>query len=184
MISTNIDEVIKDLQAKIVKIESKLTGMVKSFIYNITVEAIDITPFGSSEYVTADGEIKENVLYNLPQRQQYYLYPRPGHAKGGWLYSFGYLPSAKPRGYPADGADASDIKSERKSDLSKYKLGQSVYLFNAVPYVATDNFTLPGMRSLEDGYSDQAPSGISGPLTSAIMQLYNQDLPAYYKESE
>jgi hypothetical protein len=184
MISSNIDEVIKDLQKQIVKIENKLTGMVKSFIYNITVEAINLTPIGSEEYTTSDGEIKENTLYKLAKRQEYFLYPRPGHAKGGWLYSFGYLPARKPVGYPAGDENATDIKAERQSDLEQYKLGQAVYLFNAVPYVSSDNFTKAGMRSLEDGYSDQAPSGISGPLTNAIMQMYNQDLPAYYKESE
>lgn len=184
MLTSNIDDVIKDLQQKIEMIERKLTVMVKSFIYNVTVKAIDITPYGSSEYVNADGEIIENTLYNLKARETYFLYPRPGHAKGGWLYSFGYLPGKKPVGYPADSSDAMDIKADRERDLADYKLGQAVYLFNAVPYVATEGFTKPYMRSLENGYSQQAPNGITAPLEEAISGFYSHNLVNYYKEAQ
>lgn len=181
-IKTNIDVILKQIQEYKIKVERKLTGMVELFSYNVTVEAINNTPYGSL-INPETGEI--NSLYFIPARsEKYFLSPEPGHAKGGWILSFGSSSKYK-LGVIANSKEADNVKISAENASKDYKLGQTVYITNNIPYVSNSGIPIDGIgelkfESLENGYSMQAPSGISEPTINSIMNVYAQNLKEYY----
>lgn len=179
-IKVSTDVLLKQLQEYKLQVQRKLTGMVELFSYNITLEAINNTPYGS--FVNKDtGEI--NSLYFIPARSsEYHLQPEPGHAKGGWILSFGSSSKYK-LGVIANSENADNVKVSAENSAKDYKLGETVYITNNIPYVANSGIVMPNFGSLENGYSLQAPSGISGPTINSIMNVYAQNLKEYYDMS-
>lgn len=173
-VKTNAKEVVSFLQKYRQEVKRKLEGMVINFSYNVSVGAVDITPFNS------DSE-KFAGLYKL-RYSITGMHPLPGKAKGGWVMTMNKPFSAHRYGSFARDEFAGNIKDQLDFDSESYKLGDTVYIQNNVPYVLTDNWFRPGMKSLENGYSKQAPNGIIGP----VMQLANvlkQDLKRMYDQS-
>jgi hypothetical protein len=152
----------------------KMQGMVSTFSYWITWEAIENTPIGN---ITEANE----WMYNLPSRLRV-LPAEPGSAKGGWTISFNG-PTRIIFPERASDENALNIKSNADSDSQKYKLGDTVFIMNSVRYVASDGWTLPKFGSLEGGYSSQAPNGIMEPTYHAILGIYRSDLKSYYEAS-
>ena len=173
MIRMDASKTLKSLRDFHKEAVRKLEGMVEVFTYQITVEAIDNTPYGE---LTPDNQ----WMYELDSRMKKFLAPEPGHAKGGWNIQFNKFVSIR-SGMRATDSNAYNIKQYADDDSTKYRLGQTVIISNSVPYVANKGFTLPKFGSLEEGYSDQAPNGIMQPTLDQIMSVYNKDLSRYYK---
>lgn len=151
----------------------KLSGMVSTFSYMVTWEAIENTPFGDDKTYAA--------LYNIKERLKV-LPPEAGSAKGGWTISFnGPTKIIFPE--RATDENALNIKNNAETDSEKYKIGDTVYIMNSVRYVASEGWTKPNYGSLEGGYSPQAPDGIMEPTLHAIFGIYRSDLKEYYEAS-
>jgi len=179
-IKVSTDVLLKQLQEYKEEVKRKLMGMVELFSYNITIEAINNTPYGSLVNPET-GEI--NSLYFIPARANvYHLQPKPGHAKGGWILSFGSTSKYK-LGIIANSSSADNVKISAENASKDYKLGETIYITNNIPYVANSGIVISRFGSLENGYSLQAPSGISGPTINSIMNVYAQNLKEYYDMS-
>lgn len=152
----------------------KMQGMVQLFSYWVTWEAIENTPIGT---LTEANE----WMYNLPSRLRV-LPAEVGSAKGGWTISFNG-PTRIIFPERATDENALNIKNNADTDSQKYKLGDTVFIMNSVRYVASEGWTLPKFKSLESGYSDQAPNGIMEPTLHAIYGIYRSDLKSYYEAS-
>jgi hypothetical protein len=173
MITTDLTAFKSSLEEAKSKITKGLESMIETLMYSIAVEAIDNTPYG-----------QDNELYSLKSRAYAGLYPEPGHAKGGWQVVTGkYLPTSSRafrKTYPARSESAFDVKDYADIASSKYKLGDTIMVVNSVPYLANDGFSLPWMKSIESGYSDQAPNGVMAPTLSAVQSIYLKNLADYY----
>jgi hypothetical protein len=172
-ISADFDSLHEQLQEIKSKIEKKMTGMVQNFTYNLTVEAIDITPFNRDFDHT-------RWMYFNPTRLAWGLGVTPGHAKGGWVLSINDKSNNR-WGRVAEDENAFNVKNAADDSSMEYKLGDSVYIVNNVPYVSKA-WPLPNYNSLESGYSNQAPNGIWGPVTAAAY-IYAQDLKRMYDQA-
>lgn len=170
--ASNTDEIAKQLEEYSKEVERKLRNMVKSFVYEVTVKVIDNTPYGDSE--------KYSYFYNIPTRLQF-LPATEGTAKGGWFvginedYSMSFPSQASSK-------EADEIKYRAKAGTTYYKLGDTVYIANSVPYVANSGWTWRQFGALEDGYSDQAPNGIMKPTIADVQNSIESDLKRYYDE--
>jgi len=166
----NTKQLLKEITDYKNEVEGRLMKMATTFSYNIIVKAIDTTPFGTM-----------NPMYNIEARQKSFnLIPRPGHAKGGWKMTLNmedpYFTGL------ANDAGADNIKNRAKKVTPKFKLGDSIYITNSVPYIANSGVPFSTFGSLENGYSSQAPDGIYGPVFDAIFSAYNVDLKSYFDE--
>lgn len=182
MLSIKMDSsaLLKSIQKYKEEVQRKLVGMVQLFSYNITVEAINQTPYGSIINPNT-GEL--NTLYFIPARSEvYHLQPYPGHAKGGWILSFGNS-SRNRMGAPASSEEAENTKISAELAAKDYKLGETIYITNNIPYVANSGIPWDKFGSLESGYSLQSPLGISTPTIDSIMNVYAQNLKEYYDAS-
>lgn len=179
MLNLKVDtsKLLKQIQEYKEQVEKKLIKMVQLFSYNITLQAINNTPYGS--LVNPDtGEL--NNLYFIPARaQEYRLTPQPGHAKGGWILSFGSS-SRNRMGVVATSEEAENVKLNAEIQSKEYKLGETIYITNNIPYVNNVGIVLEKFGSLEGGYSLQAPNGIFAPTVESIMNIYAQDLKSFY----
>jgi len=175
-LTSNIKEFSKQFEEYKKEVERKLKGMVYAFASNVAIKAVIETPYGSSALYPA--------LYNNPARSisPYNLSPEEGHAKGGWIVNL-IQPDYSDYGNRAETKAANDTVDAIEATLAEYKLGDSIYIQNNIPYVASTGFTNPYQGSLENGYSPQAPSGISAPTLDAVFAVYQLDLKEYYNES-
>ena len=167
----NTKQLLKEITDYKNEVEGRLMKMASKFSYNIIEKAIDTTPFG-----------KDNPLYEQlgKYRSQFGLLAKPGHAKGGWKMTLNmydpYFTGV------ANDAGAKDIKDKAEKVTTKFKLGDSIYITNSVPYIANSGVPFSTFGSLEEGYSSQAPDGIYGPVFDAIFSAYNVDLKSYFDE--
>lgn len=172
-ISANIAALQKSLEEAKKEINRKLESMVQIFSYWITWQAIENTPYGDSELYFR--------YYNIKTRLKWFL-PYEGSAKGGWTISMN-LPTKILVPERASSVEALNIKSNADKDSMSYKLGDTVYIVNSVPYMANSGFTQPSFDSLENGYSAQAPRGVMEPTIEQIQNIYQLKLDEYYKAS-
>lgn len=178
-VTVNTDDLLKQVESLKQELERKLTGMVSIFIYQIGFNAVENTPFGDFE--------KFEGLYRLRQsnigRMMYGLTPQPGHAKGGWVIEYNKPFSANRIGVVADGPEAGNVKKELDFKSDQYKLGDTVFIQNNVPYMYMDGFITPWNKALEKGSSPNAPNGIMKPTTDIVMDIYRTDLKRYFEGS-
>ena len=169
--TSKLQESLKKFHEEAVR---KMQGMVSTFTYWVTFEAIENTPMGQVTDSNA-------WMYNLPSRLRV-LPAEAGSAKGGWTIS---LNAPTRIIFPTRASDESalNIKQDADTTSEKYKLGDTVFIMNSVRYVATEGWTLPKFGSLEGGYSSQAPNGIMEPTFHAILGIYQSDLKSYYEAS-
>ena len=173
-VSANVDNLVKSLQEAETKVREGLETMVKGLTFNIAKEAVDNTPYGDA--------VAFGRFYNSQARTA--MVPaEAGYAKGGWLVSMNSVPNVE---FPDRATEASgyNIKSKAASATSAYNLGETVYISNHTPYVYRQDWPVAGYGSLEQGYSRQAPIGISAPTMYKIMQVFRQDLKSYYDSSK
>ena len=168
--TSKLEQSLKKFREEAVR---KMEGMVQIFAYKVTFEAIENTPYG-------DSDLYFNY-YNLRSRLKWFL-PYEGSAKGGWTISMNQ-PTKILVPERADSREAINIKQNADNDSMLYKLGDTVYIMNSVPYVNTPGFTIASFDSLENGYSAQAPFGIGEPTLHAIYGIYASELNEYYKAS-
>jgi len=167
------DKLLAELEQYKLEVQRKLTGMVQKFAYSFAVAAIHNTPVGNSEQYAG--------LYNLRSRLNAGFTPVAGHAKAGWWMTMNYQ---KIGGARAEADPTGTVTAGRMQEQSKgFKLGDTVYLTNITPYVATPGWSNPMFGSLEQGYSRQAPQGIALPTIADIETIYRQDLVRFYNES-
>lgn len=156
MITTNANQIADELRSYRTDIERKLENMVRGFITELAVTAIDATPIG-------DSQVYEK-LYKL-RYMRTGLQPIEGLAKGAWVATTNpAIPFLEHYGASSGTRALSSVSA----GLTSFKLGQNVYLGNSTPYI--------GM--LENGYSSQAPEGIS----KIVMAVYKPDLVRYFRE--
>ena len=148
--------------------------MVKGLTFNIAKEAVDNTPYGDA--VAFSG-------FYSSQARTAVVPAEAGYAKGGWLVSMNSVPNVE---FPDRATEASgyNIKTKAASATLGYNLGETVYISNHTPYVYRQDWPSNGFGSLEQGYSKQAPLGISAPTMDKIMQVFRQDLKSYYDSSK
>lgn len=158
----------------------KMQGMVQLFSYWVTFEAIENTPFGD--------DVEYAALYNNPARLSIAKNAKAGNAKGGWVIEMN-KPYSSWWFMQADNDNAENVKWAADHRSENYKLGDTVYITNNVPYVSADGWPYDTyrngspVRSLESGASTQAPFGIMEPTLHAIMGIYQSDLKKYYEAS-
>jgi hypothetical protein len=171
MVTCDTSKLEKQLQEFHAQAVKKMQQMVVMFSYEIAVEAIENTPFGTF-----------NAMYELKSRLKY-LPAEVGSAKGGWNISMGKAVSIiNPSIDRADDEGAWNVKDRAWNAVRQYKLGDSIFITNAVPYVASEGFTRPWFGSLEGGYSPQAPEGIMKPTFGMIQSVFSKgaSLVQYY----
>lgn len=155
MIKTNAGQVAIALDNYAKDVEHRLERMVRGFITELAVTAIDATPVG-------DSQIYEK-LYKL-RFARTGLQPIEGLAQGAWTVSMNpTIPFNENYGVNSGSAASTSVIQ----GLQTYQLGQTVYLGNKTPYIG----------ALENGYSNQAPNGIS----KIVMAVYRPDLIRYYQ---
>lgn len=176
-VKANADNLAKSIQEAELKIREGLETMVKGLATNIAIEAVNNTPYGNSTLFAGFYESQARITM-MPSGST-----DAGYAKGGWLVSMNSVPSVE---FPDRATDASgyNIKSKAITAGATYNLGDKVYISNHTPYVYKQDWPSNGFGSLEQGYSRQAPIGISAPTTDKIMQVFKQDLKYYYDSSK
>ncbi len=154
MISADVSKTLESLKKAHAEIVRRLENMVRGFAYEFAMTAISNTPLGD--------DIKYEALYNA----RTYLQPIAGFAQGSWQVS--YSGSLQEQ----DIYSGSEALAAVKSKLQSYKLGQSFTIGNTGPYITM----------LENGYSNQAPDGITRPTVDQVMNAYKINLVRYYKQ--
>lgn len=154
--------------------------MVEIFTYKIAFEAVENTPFGD--------DVNYAALYNNPARLAIAKNAKAGLAKGGWTIEMN-KPYQAWWFMQADNENAENVKWALDARSTNYRIGDTVYITNNVPYVSSDGWPYDTykngspVRSLESGASQQAPYGIMEPTLHAIMGIYQSDLKSYYEAS-
>jgi len=139
----------------------KLEGMVRKFSYVVSLTAIDNTALGDS--------LKWESLYELRQKT-IGLEPIEGFAKGSWRVSMdGTLEMQSLYGQNSDEM----VESIIQSDLSAYKLGETVMISNFGPYIL----------QLENNYQRYGKGQpIIEPTIESVMRTYQLHLDDYYNK--
>ena len=180
MISCDTSKLEAELKKFHEEATRKLEGMVERFSYWVTWEAIENTPFGD--------DIEYAALYNNPARLSITKNAQAGNAKGGWVIEMN-KPYSSWWFMQADNENAENVKWAADHRSTNYKIGDTVYITNNVPYVSADGWPYDTykngapVRSLESGASAQAPFGIMEPTLHAVLGIYQSDLKKYYEES-
>ena len=180
MISCDTSKLEAELKKFHEEVTRKLEGMVEKFSYWVTWEAIENTPFGD--------DVEYAALYNNPARLSIAKNAKAGNAKGGWVIQKNE-PYSSSWFMQADNENAENVKWAIDHRSSNYKIGDTIYITNNVPYVSANGWPYDTykngspVRSLESGASSQAPFGIMEPTLNAILGIYQSDLKKYYEES-
>lgn len=180
MISCDTSKLEAELKKFHEEATRKLEGMVEKFSYWVTWEAIENTPFGD--------DVEYAALYNNPARLSITKNAQAGNAKGGWVIEMN-KPYSSWWFMQADNENAENVKWAADHRSTNYKIGDTVYITNNVPYVSADGWPYDTykngspVKSLESGASTQAPFGIMEPTLNAILGIYQSDLKKYYEES-
>ena len=161
MISADVSKVLEELKAYQQDTVRRLEKMVTGFAYIISKTAIANTPLGDAE--------EYFKLYELRQKRTG-LEPTEGFARGSWQVNTSGQFSIQTIYGATSGTEALSFV---KSDLSNYKLGDTVFVGNKGFYI----------KLLENNYSDQTMGmGIMQPTLDSIMQTYQVDLVRLFKE--
>ena len=173
-VKTNVDALVKSLQEAEQSVREGLENMVRGLTFSIAKEAVDNTPYGNA--------VAFGRFYNSQARTAF-LPPEAGYAKGGWLVSMNAVPNVE---FPDRATEESgyNIKSKAITAGATYNIGDTVYVSNHTPYVYKQDWPSNGFGSLEQGYSKQAPLGISAPTMDKIMQVFKQDLKQHYDSAK
>lgn len=159
MISVNVSQVLKELKAYQQDTIRRLEHMVREFSYIISQTAIKNTPLGDLE--------KHFALYQRRLNDGSGLRPEPGWAQGSWQVNETGQFSIQ------QVYSAGESLSLIRTNLSNYKLGDTLYIGNTGYYI----------RLLENNYSQQTNElGIMKPTLDSIMRTYQVDLVRLFKE--
>lgn len=154
MLTANIDALAKQLEELRLEIDRKLHNMVQGWTLEITKHLIGKTPYGDFA--------KYQALYEARTD----LEPIPGLAQGSWQVNYGSKKLDNIQIYNGE-----EAVSRASMKMQGYKLGFDVYIGNVAPY----------FMALDNGYSKQAPLGITQPTLQNIQALYSSDFKRFYK---
>jgi len=157
MITVDVSKVLEELKAYHQDTVRRLEKMVVGFSYEIAKTAIEKTPLGDAK------------KYFEWYQSRKYLSPEEGFARGSWQANTSGDFSIQTIYGANSGSEALSLV---KSDLTNYKLGESVFVGNKGFYI----------RQLENNYSSQTNNlGIMQPTLDSIMQTYQVDLVRLFK---
>ena len=143
----------------------KLEHMVSRFASDVVQAASTNTPVGD-----ADSLVNNTAYAGLYEyRARTYGIPEQvGYHKGSWVAQevsdIEFDPSIQ--------STASAVSAAYARMQASYRLGDTFYIGSSGP----------GIVQLEQGYSKQAPAGISKPTLQMVLQAYKADLSRYYRE--
>ena len=89
-----------------------------------------------------------------------------GRARSGWDVTIGAVSSYVPEGEPSTpSAGASQAIARGEATIGSWRLGAgTIYISNGLPYI----------RRLDEGYSGQAPSGMTADAAMAAREYVNE----------
>jgi hypothetical protein len=161
MFSADVSKVIEELKAYQKDTVRRLENMVRGFSYIISQTAIENTPLGDAERYFALYQSREARLG---------LDPVEGFARGSWQVNKTGQFSIQEFYTVNSGSTALNLI---KTNLSSYKLGDTLYIGNKGYYI----------KQLENNYSSQTNNlGIMQPTLDAILATYQVDLVRLFKE--
>lgn len=162
MITCNVDEVVRQLQAYHEETVRGLKRMVATFAYKVTLEASHNTPVGDADrYATLYAKREE--VYGIPATE--------GFHAGAWSYSEQWNSAEFDEKIYTDIEAAGTVEQSVKNN---FKLGKKFYI----------RANGPAYHLLDTGYSPKAPEGIVAPTLNAIANIYSLNLANYYKGLE
>ena len=156
MITADVSKLIEQLNQYHLDAVKRMENMVRGFTYEFAMIAIDNTPLGDDE--------KYAALY----KRRTYLQPIAGFAQGSWQVPVDMKGSLDQQDLYSGSAALSAIKTH----MLNYTLGETFVLGNTGPYIT----------QLNEGYSDQAPEGITKPTRDQMLAAYKVNLLRYYKQ--
>lgn len=151
---SNLDAIVKQLEAFSKEVERKLVGMVQNFSVAVLKESSENTRLGDSE--------KNAKLYERRFKEEGWL-PIEGMAQGGWVVSLNGSPTFVER-HGKEGTTGEAVVAAL-NDVKPYKLGQNFVIGNAVPYVG------------------QFQEEIKTPTINQITSVIQADLKSFYDKS-
>lgn len=151
---SNLDSIVKQLEAFSREVERKLVGMVQSFAVAVLKESSENTRLGDSD--------KNASLYEKRFKEEGWL-PIEGMAQGGWVIALDGTPAFIER-HDKDGTTDQAVTAAI-SDVKAYKLGKNFVIGNAVPYVG------------------QFKDEIKAPTINQITNAIQADLKSFYDKS-
>ena len=156
MITADVSKLIEQLNQYHLDAVKRMENMVRGFTYEFAMIAIDNTPLGDDE--------KYAALY----KRRTNLQPIAGFAQGSWQVPVDMKGSLDQQDLYSGSAALSAIKTH----MLNYTLGETFVLGNTGPYIT----------QLNEGYSDQAPEGITKPTIDQMLAAYKVNLLRYYKQ--
>jgi len=165
MFSADVTDLLKSLEDYRNQVVKKLKATINTVMYEWSSEVIRITPLGDVDKYWGYYHTREN---------QYGWKEQAGLTRGNWMFGL----NAESISFDSSSFDSGSgtLKASLSTVMHGYKLGDTITLGNATPYILT-----PGINNtlfkrakgrLEGGYSRQAPDGLKAPTLEAIQRLY------------
>ena len=164
MLTFDVKPLLKSLEDFRTVNETKMKGMVRSFVMDVTQTAISYTPLGDS-----------TVYFSLYQKrdtdwiwQSYGLQPVEGFARGSWRVTLDSS-LALQENYGRNSGDAA--LRQANFGIRSYDLGQPIEISNYGPYI----------RDLNKNSSPQTQGqGIVAPTVDSVIRIASISLKNYY----
>jgi hypothetical protein len=166
MFSADVTDLLKSLEDYRNQVVKKLKATINTVMYEWSSEVIRITPLGDVDKYWGYYHTREN---------QYGWKEQAGLTRGNWMFGL----NAESISFDSSSFDSGSgtLKASLSTVMHGYKLGDSITLGNATPYILTEGINTNAMSrrgrgTLEGGYSMQAPNGLKAPTLEAIQRLY------------
>jgi len=165
MFSADVTDLLKSLEDYRNQVVKKLKATINTVMYEWSSEVIRITPLG---------DVDKYWGYYHTREDKYGWKEQAGLTRGNWM--FGLNSDSITFDSSSFDSGSGTLKASLSTVMHGYKLGDTITLGNATPYILT-----PGINNtlfkrakgrLEGGYSRQAPDGLKAPTLEAIQRLY------------
>lgn len=125
-----------------------------------TDQVISLTPYGNST--------THSAAY-VQRKETYGWRAQEGLLLGNWDFALNN-PDLRFEWASFSDKSGSMLHAKAFAQENRFELGDTIYLSNSTPYLMQDGIN--GGKSIESGYSPQAPNGLKDPLLQAIMSLH------------
>lgn len=167
MFSADVTDLLKSLEDYRNQVVKKLKATINTVMYEWSSEVIRITPLGDVD--------KYWGYYHTRAKEPYGWKEQAGLTRGNWMFGL----NAESISFDSSSFDSGSgtLKASLSTVMHEYKLGDTITLGNATPYILTEGINTNAMSrrgrgTLEGGYSMQAPNGLKAPTLEAIQRLY------------